>query len=121
MKAQFDIGVKVEFTLTEEQFQLLTNAIENGEKSHEATVGNFWYNNMNMFKYSEDPENCFLSCTTRQLDTVILKSIEMHKSYCPDQEHRLVYVKMWDDFYRLLKLAIEKRNQLSDIEKEFIL
>lgn len=119
MKAQFNVRIEVEFTLTKEQFKLLTEAIQNGEKRHEATIGNFWFGNMNRFNYSDDPESCFLSCTTRQLDTVILKSIEMHKSYHPDEEIRLVYVKMWDDFYRLLKTAIEKRNSLQEVETEF--
>lgn len=113
MKAQLHIDVYVEFILNKEQFRLLTEAIQNGEKSHEATIGHFWYGNMNLFNYSDTPYDCWLSCTTRQLDTVILHSIEMLKSYCADQGQKKIYREMWDFFFQLLKTAGEKRNVLN--------
>jgi hypothetical protein len=119
MRAQLVVEVYVEFTLNKIQFDLLTEAIKNGEKSHEATIGHFWYGNMNMFNYSDAPYDCFLSCTTRQLDTVILKSIEMLKSYCADEEQKKIYREIWDKLFTLLKMAIEKRNELSSQQTEF--
>lgn len=118
MRAQLAVEVYVEFTLNKIQFELLTAAIKNSEKSHEATIGHFWYGNMNMFNHSDAPYDCWLSCTTRQLDTVILGSIEMLKSYCADGEQKKIYREMWDKFFALLKTAIEKRNSLQALETE---
>ena len=107
-------NIEINFTLSDDEFKLLTDSIQEGEKSHEATVGQFWYGNMNRRQFcSNKKEECFLSATTRQMDVVILKSLEKFVTFSNVGPYWKLGAELYEKLYKVLKNAIDLANGLN--------
>ncbi len=115
MKYQLVYSIEINFTLTDDEFKLLTDAIQSGEKAYEATRGQFWYGNMNRRLLTPDgaKEDCFYSATTRQMDVVILKSLEKYASFPGQGDHWMLGKALFCKLYNVLKDAIEISSTLN--------
>lgn len=117
MEYQLNFNVEINFTLTDDEFRLLTDAIQSGEKSYEATIGQFWFGNMNrrLLTPAGEKENIFYSSTTRQMDVVILKSLEKYvTSNMPvANEHWKLGQALYEKLYKVLKDAVDFSNSLN--------
>jgi len=116
MEYQLIHSIEILFTLTNEEFKLLTDAIQSGDKSYEATIGQFWYGNMNRRLLTPDgsKEAVFYTATTRQMDVVILKSLEKYANSNMPGGHWKLGKLLFERLYIVLGLAIEKCSSLND-------
>lgn len=116
MNYQFSYNIEVNFNLTQEEFDLVTLAIQNGERKVEGTQGHFWAGNVNRYNwYLEDLKNKVkdinifpLVATFRQIDTVIMKSLEKYINY-PNKNQELAK-QLFNNMMELLK-NINKKHQ----------
>lgn len=80
MEKYYSYQVTVNFKLTDDEFDLLTEAMQNHNDCKDVTTqGEFWYGNMNRRHWKKqelNTEPIFYSATTRQLDTKVIKSLE---------------------------------------------
>lgn len=115
MEYQLGFKIEINFTLTDDEFKLLTDAIQSGEKSYEATIGQFWYGNMNRRLLTPDgeKENVFYSSTTRQMDVVLLKSLEKYVTYHGEGDHWVLGAALYEKLYKVLKNAVDLANGLN--------
>lgn len=115
MEYQLGFSIEINFTLTDEEFKLVTDAIQSGEKSYEATVGQFWYGNMNRRLLTPDgeKEKVFYSATTRQIDIVILKSLEKFVTFPGKGDHWKLGRDLYEKLYKVLKNAVDFSNSLN--------
>ncbi|WP_316778295.1 hypothetical protein [Pedobacter antarcticus] len=109
MEYQLSFNIEINFTLSDEEFKIVTDAIQSGEKSYEATIGQFWYGNINRRLLTPDgsKEAVFYSATTRQMDTVILKSLEKFVSFRGKQEYWKLGAEVYMKLYKVLKSAVD--------------
>lgn len=116
---KYDITVMME--LSDEQFDLLTEAMKNHSDCEGATrVGEFWYGNMNRRRWKDDPlpnqEPTLYYATTRQLDTKVIKSLEPYVNYdMGDKEKQAKGVALYYELMKVLKDAIEHHNLLAGV------
>lgn len=118
LKTQYTYDITVNFDLTDADFELLNEAMENhSDTKYYTTQGQFWYGNTNRYKWrKEKPENYLeyppFSATIRQLGYVC-KSLEPYMSgwifdkVKQEQGRRLYY-----ELSAMLNVAIEHANEL---------
>ena len=93
MEVEYQYNISLYISLTDEQFELVNTAInECSETKYAATYGNFWYGNLNSRKFCTEKGDTppKINCTYRQLDAVILKSLE-RMSYAGNEYQELYY------------------------------
>jgi len=118
MKVSYDYNITVNFDLSDEQFDLLTEAMQNHTDCKGATMqGEFWYGNMNRRRFKEDPSPyATYQATTRQLDTRVIKALEPYVNYVlPDKEKQERGMALYHDLMKVLKDAIEHHNLLAGV------
>lgn len=114
MKYAFEYSIEIYFSLTEKEFLLLTEAIKkSNEYSYHCDIGGFWYGNMNARNWNEDREDYKHTATTRQLDTVILKSLERYASFHKDSEENKLGMALYQNLFTVLKCAIQERGNIN--------
>jgi hypothetical protein len=115
MEYQLGFNIEISFTLTDEEFKIVTDSIQEGEKSYEATIGQFWYGNMNRRLLTPDgeKENIFYSASTRQMDTIILKSLEKFVTFRSNQDRWKIGAELYHKLYKILKNAVDFSNCLN--------
>lgn len=117
MNVNYSYQITVNFELTDEQFDLLTEAMQHHNDCEGATkLGEFWYGNMNRHRWKKEEGNtepAFYSATTRQLDTKVVKSLEPFVNYT--MANKVKQAAGIDLYYKLMKVlgdAITHSNEL---------
>lgn len=85
LKTQYTYQITVNFDLTNTDFELLTEAMENHSDTERYTKqGEFWYGNINRYNWRKDKTLGYeyfppFSATTRQMG-LVMKSLEPYLS-----------------------------------------
>lgn len=107
MKYQLEYNISIHFTLTDAEFEILTDAIKNNDEvRHHAELGGFWYGNINRRNFSKDKAECMHEVTTRQMDTVILKALEYYKFHGQKSPFYQIGKSLFIMFFKSLEHAI---------------
>ena len=113
MKTSLIYDVLIDIVFTDEEFQLLDSAIRNDSQlSGWAQLGQFWYGVATGRPYYVN-EDQICTFTTRQVDTVLIKSIEMLAKYPNDDIVK--YAKLYRKLMGVLKSAIDRRTKLNKV------
>ncbi len=119
MKATLHYDVLVDLVFISEEFRLLDIAIRaSGEYAYHAELGQFWYgacNHQRFWDESEDEDPCIHTFTRRQVDTVLIKSIEMLAHY--DNPSREAYYKLYEELMNVLREAINRCAELNGLKQ----
>lgn len=118
METKYSYQVTVNFDLSNEDFELVTEAM----KSHSDTKyytepGQFWYGNTNRNNWRKEFPHQYIeyppfSATTRQLD-YICKSLEPYMSgWIFDRVKQEQGIRLYCELSAILKAAIEHANEL---------
>lgn len=112
LKTQYTYQITVNFDLTDADFELLNEAMEQHSDTRGYTMqGGFWYGNNNRYLWRYDDFPPF-QATTRQLG-YICKSLEPYMSgwiFDKDKEER--GRQLYYELSAMLKAAIEHANEL---------
>lgn len=109
MRTELSYDVTIDIVFTDEEFELLDNAIcNNSQLRYAATVGNFWYGLKNSRPhYYNEGEDHICTFKRRQVDTVLIKSVEMLAQV------ETKYYAIYSDLMKALQKAIERNNELN--------
>lgn len=123
MKYSFTYKIDVQFSLTKDEFDLITEAIKHGERSYAANHGEWWYGNMNRFNWwleesDSDKEELPLSGTFSQIDRIIMKSLELHMYRCLTQKDKNICANIFIKFMNILN---DINESYTIINKEIII
>lgn len=118
MKTTYSYEITINFDLSDEDFELVTEAMKNhSDTKFYTTQGEFWYGNMNRNNWRKEfPEQYTdyppFMATTRKMGLVI-KSLEPYMSgWIFDREKCERGRELYNQLYITLKQAIEHGNEL---------
>lgn len=119
MKTTYSYEITINFDLSDEDFELVTEAMKNhSDTEFYTTQGEFWYGNMNRNRWRReappgeyDDNRQIYSATTYQMQRVI-KSLEPYMSgWIFDRERCERGRELYNQLYITLKQAIEHGNE----------
>jgi hypothetical protein len=109
MKYQLSHNIDIDFTLSDDEFSAIDQAIKNlDETKHYAQHGQFWYGQTGRREASLIKNECFLTVSTRHMDIVILKSLEQYVQFRnPAFETTGVHLSLYKRLHKVLKNTSE--------------
>lgn len=123
MEYNLSYQITINFKLTDAEFELLTEAMKNHSDCKGATMkGEFWYGNMNRYRWKKDEKATdpwdYYSCTTRQMDTKVIKSLEPFVNYhMGDKDKQALGRTLYYKLMNLLRDVIAHSNELHSVQK----
>lgn len=122
MKTTYSYQVTVNFELSNEDFELVTEAMKSHSDTQRYTKsGEFWYGNMNRYKWRNETPKDYedfppFSATTHQLQ-LIVKSLEPYVNYTlPDKQKQENGIRLYYLLWNMLKSAIEHSNEIHQLQ-----
>lgn len=118
MEYNLSYQITINFKLTNDEFELLTEAMQNHSDCKGSTLlGEFWYGNMNRYRWNKD-QKCsepyeYYSATTRQMDTKVIKALEPFVNYnIGDKKRQQMGQTLYFNLMKVLGEAITHSNVL---------
>lgn len=115
MNYQLSYSIEIYFTLTDEEFKILTHAMNNSEYSYDTKQGGFWYGAINLRTYlnskskKERETDTFHHASSRDVQK-LCKSLEPYgNGWLRDETG----VKLYHTLYKLISSSLARVNQLN--------